>query len=391
MLKRLEKYIEVCGWLLLPLFVFAFGLLYYLVYGALSYDTAVVFHHLFLVGNFILLLILLYFNQGRFLFFASVTFLFYLAINCLKHQYGADFRDSAYYSDMLCLFPFNLLMFYLFWPQRFISTAGFLNLLIILGEYILLDAASAYPRAVNYSFYGLNIPAITGFTLLVLISFVKMIKNGNIYDGTVLFVSLSLIGGIFFCHEASGISFFFCISVYTILWYVLFNLYNNRWFDEKTGAYNRYSYLKRSKFFPPKYSLGVISIDGFDGLSKALNSSQIKELIILLFDIIKENIDEYSTIYRYDDNRFIVVCLKNNQKEIYEIFETIRRTTAGAEFVLHGHQHPIKITISGGVAEKRRTDTGAAAVLMRANAEMQKTLQFTGNVISPQPLRNRRR
>lgn len=385
MLKRLERYIEICGFLLIPLAVFAAVWLHYLAYCPLGYERALVYHIALWGGNFALLLVLLYFNQGRLLFFAAVSTLAYLSLNLLKQRLGADFSNSLYYHNILVLLPYNLWCFYLFFPRRFISGGSLLSLLLILSEYILLDILVAENINLNYVLYGLNIPVIGGFALFLLWAFINMIRRGNLYDGTVLFAGLSVAAGVFFATEVSGLVIFFCLESYIILAFVIWRIFYNKFFDETTSIYNRYSYLKRSRGFPPKYSLGIISIDGYDGLSRGLTHRQNCELVNLLLEIIKENIDEFSTIYRYAENSFIIVCEKINQKEIYEVFETIRRAVAGSEFALSGHPQPIKITISGGVAEKRRTDANADAVLTRADSDMQKTLKFTGNVISPQP------
>lgn len=385
MFKRLEKYIDICGILLLPLVVFAGYLLYYLMYGSLGYGHAIVYHIAFWGGNLLLLLLLLYFNQGRLLFFSVSILLAYLAINYLKHCYGDEVVNSAYYHNILAVLPLNLWIFFLFYPKRFISTGSLVSLLFILGEYILLDVLSPKNIAFIYTIYQINIVVVIGFVILLSCSFINMIRSGRLYDDVVFFASSSVALGIYFSQEVSGFSLFFCLSCYMVLAFVVWQIYYTHLFDENTGIRNRYSYLKQSQKFPPKYSLGVISIDGYDGLSRGLNSKQKQELIYLIIDIIKENIDEFSIIYRYEENCFIIICEKNNIKEIYEIFETIRRSVAMSEFVLNRHPQYIKITISGGVAEKRRTDADASVVLMRAYNEMQKTLKFTGNVISPQP------
>lgn len=390
MLKRLEKYIDICGILLLPLAVFAIFLLYYLLYSNLGYDRALIYYVAFLGGNLVLLFLLLYFNQGRALFFSVSTLLAYLAINYLKHCNGSDYIDSAYYHNIIIMLPFNMLLFYLFYPKRFISTGSLLSFLFILSEYITLDILSIKNIHFTYVVYNINIPVVIGFAVMLMTMFVNMIRTGSLYDDVFFFASSAVALGIYFSSEVYGFSLFFCVSSYLVLAFVIWRIYYLFLFDEKTGCYNRYSYLKQSKKFPPKYSLGVISIDSYDGLSKGLNGSQKHELISLVLEIIKENIDEFSTIYHYEENYFIVVCEKINAKEIYDIFETIRRVIAGSEFVLSRHYQHLKITISGGIAEKRRTDVGAMAVLMRADSEMQKTLKFTGNVISPQPRATRR-
>ena len=68
------------------------------------------------------------------------------------------------------------------------------------------------------------------------------------------------------------------------------------------------------------------------------------------------------------------------KNEAYEKTEQIRRGIAGTEFCLRGYNKPIKLTVSGAVSEKKRSDADAVEVIYRANKALQKANRFTQNI-----------
>ena len=390
MQQKLERYFQLCGNMLLPCFLFVLGLFTYLWSSSLSYDTAVVFHYLFLSINLILLLIFINFNQGQVTFFTLVIFLSYIAVNCLKRTYGLDMTNTAWYHNIVFLLPLNLLFFYLFPPRRFIEKKSIIYLAVMAVEYMAVEYLSQSGREIFLSFYGFNIVSGSAFAVLVFVTFCKAVSFGKLYDYSWFFAVISLSFGVHYATDPAGLSIFFLTAGAIILSMVIYNLVYHHYYDELTGLRNRLSYLKDSRRFPPKYSLGVISVDGYDGLRQGLTSRQTNELLILLSNICQEQFSDSAVIYRYYENQFLIVCETMNLKEIRSEFESIRRHIAASEFALHNHAMAVKITISGGVAEKKRTDANASEVLERAHKVMNETLKFSGNVISPVPRGERR-
>ena len=91
-------------------------------------------------------------------------------------------------------------------------------------------------------------------------------------------------------------------------------------------------------------------------------------------------IDE--TVFRYAPDQFIVLYKKQDKKQAFNHLENIRRAIAGLSFSWSNKQKPIKLTVSCSVAEKKRSDSGAVEVLLRADKAMRKTLKFSHNVTS---------
>ena len=180
-------------------------------------------------------------------------------------------------------------------------------------------------------------------------------------------------------------SLFFACAAGIILFMTVYQLIYAYYYDDNTKLFNRRSYQRQSKKLSPKYSLGIISLDGYEGLSKGLSCKQMNELLLLLVNIMQENLPDDTMCYRYEENKFVLINEKIEFKEFRSYLEEIRRYVAGAEFSLKSHPQPLKITISGGVSEKKRVDANADVVLLRAYKFMSDTLKFTGNVISPIP------
>jgi diguanylate cyclase (GGDEF)-like protein len=86
-------------------------------------------------------------------------------------------------------------------------------------------------------------------------------------------------------------------------------------------------------------------------------------------------------IYRYNEDEFVLIFYNEDKKKSFEYLENIRRSIASSEFVINSKQS-VRMTISSGVSEKKRSDADADAVLLRAREAFQKTYKFTQNVTS---------
>ena len=155
----------------------------------------------------------------------------------------------------------------------------------------------------------------------------------------------------------------------------------NHYYDELTGFYGRNSYLLQSKHFPLKYSLGIVCIDNYDKLLTTIGRRRLNLVVGMLAGVLEEmNPDEH--IYRYTEDEFIIMYKKLDKKEAFARLDDIRRTIAGLEFIYNPAQKALKLTVSCSVAEKKRSDSGAVEVLLRADKAMRNTLKFSHNVTS---------
>lgn len=89
-----------------------------------------------------------------------------------------------------------------------------------------------------------------------------------------------------------------------------------------------------------------------------------------------------AVIYRYGDDELVLIFKNEDKNAAYEQMEQIRRAVASAEFMLSKSKKPVKLTISGSVSEKKRSDANALEVLSRTRKALQKTSAFSFNVTS---------
>ena len=379
--QTLEKYLPLIGNMLFPAFIFSFGLFAFLSQGEFEFSTASVFHWSFYALSLAALVILLNFNQSRPLFFMITVFLGYLFLNYLKSRFGQEIKTTVWYDNLSVIIPTNLLFFYYYQQKRFFCYQSIVILIILALEYTIGEFLGRYGWSLAFYYAEYNIVAILLFGTLVIISFIKAVKKGKLFDYSILFASLSVALGCYYCDTPSGVSIFFFMAQLILLIYLVYNLVYCHYYDELTGTYSRNSYLLQSKHFPLKYSLNIISIDNYDKLAVSIGRRHLDTITVMISEIIDEMIQE-DVCYRYQADEFIIIYKKFDEKEAFAKSEEIRRKIAGLSFAYSTQAKPIKLTVSGSVAEKKRSDIGAVEVLRRAEEAMRKTLKFSHNVTS---------
>ena len=182
----LEKYIPLVSNMLFPMLVFGVGLLAFLICRDLTYDAAKTFHYCFYFVSFVSLIILLNFNQSRPLFLMVFILISYVVINYLKKKLGVDFKESILFQNLSMLFPYNFLFFYIFPRHRFISKQSLFLLFFVLAEYSLCEFLDKLNFGLDVQWSGLGLLSITGISIFVVVALFNSIKNGNLFDYTVL-------------------------------------------------------------------------------------------------------------------------------------------------------------------------------------------------------------
>ena len=377
----LEKYIPLIANMLVPASIFAEGLLSFLSMGGFSFETASIFHWAFYILSVLNLLILLNFIRGRLLFFMSVTVLAYILINYMKQRFGSGFSSEFWFWGIEVLTPLNLLVFYLFYDRRFLGKQSLFLLVGIVLQWMLLEFLGRGGFKPLLVWQGINLPSFFLFGVLVAWSLVYAVKDGRLEDYGVLFASLSIGCGFFYAAQASAVSLFFCMAQLMLGISMVYTLAYNHYYDDLTGFLSRNSYLLQSKRFPLKYSLGIICIDNYEKLALTLVRKKINTVVLMLSAIL-EDLNPEGQIYRYAADEFIVLYKKLDKKEAFALLDNIRRTVAGVSFEYVARKNPVKLTISCSVAEKKRSDSGAVEVLMRADKALRQTLKFSHNVTS---------
>lgn len=367
--------------MLVPAIIYATVLLSFLIYGEFNNKVNNIFHISFYLLSISSLLILLNFNINRHMFFIVSNILCYVFINYLKRKYGVTFNQTLLFNYLTLLFPLNLIIYYLYGPFRFISQKSLQLIALILFECGIVELLGKYNINLNFSFYGINVVVFVFYFIYFSIFFIRSVKNNNSFNYTTIYSLLATSTGFYFANNPSALSSFFMTSQLIIFIDLVVSLTYNHFFDETTGFYSRNSYLIKSKKFPFKYNLGIISIDNYDKLLKSFGYRKQKILTNLIAEVIQDLTSE-EDVFRYAQDQFVVLYCNKDYKEAFAHLDNIRRIIAGLSFSSSPKQQPIKLTVSCSLAEKKRSDAGALEVLMRADKAMRKTLKFTHNVTS---------
>ena len=262
----------------------------------------------------------------------------------------------------------------------FIIPSLLISVTIIL-EYTLAEQLSRYGIGISFYYHRINIyPTIIALAVC-LVSLYYAIRDGKLTDYNIFFASLCIFCGVYYSDNHQGLSMFFALSQIIIGIDIIYNLVYHHYYDGTTELYSRKSYQHQSEHFPQKYCLGIISIDGYDKLRSTLGRKAVNLVVKMLSRIIAQNNPD-DTVYRYDDDEFVVLYKTLDKKETFSRLDEIRRLIAGLSFEYSVSQKPLKLTVSCSVAEKKRSDLNATEVLSRADTAMRKTLKFSHNVTS---------
>lgn len=310
-------------------------------------------------------------------FFAVLwTFTAYLAINRLKVLFGTEFDVQGQFSMICLLLPLNWIVFMLWEDTRLNTQSNFYLVCVLLGEWIIVENM----HLENFAQMSSLVTPLTWMFALITAWFLSGYRNG--IKATGLFYALASLGfGVYYAQYPAALSLFFFAANLILLITLGHEFIYSYFRDSLTGVYSRRSYYKHAaKSFPLKYSIGVICIDDYAKLLKVFGRGKANMLTKMIVQKFRDA-ETGAEIYRYNDDEFILVFKNEDKKQSYEYLETIRRSVAGAEFAI-SRKKAIKLTISAGVSEKKRSDADVEAVLSRTREALQKTYKFTQNITS---------
>lgn len=372
--KVFSTMVDVC----LPALLFATGVFFYCK-NAVSFTAEPQFFHM---SFFILLSLWMVFlfvtKNTRDSVLAFYVFIFYIVLNHLKKQYGSDFSDIYMYKIFGLFFLIN---WFLYCVADFLKLNKnfdfYLCCLLFVEGSIVENVSMLTISEQSLSFQIIYLFCWVLYVLLYLI-YVSFSSDIKIFGSFFAFLSLSL--GVFNSESTLALSLYFSLAVLILLITTLYAHVYCYYKDKLTGVYSLNTYLRHSNTFPLKYSLGVICVDDYTKLLKVFGSRQLNLLVKMLVGKIKETAIN-ANIYRYNEDEFILIFNNEDKKQCFEYLETIRRNIAGSEFVLNP-KRIVKLTVSAGVSEKKRSDADAEAVLLRTREAVQKTYKFTQNMTS---------
>lgn len=344
-----------------------------------GFENNLFFHGFFLSISVLGVVFLCIVKESRALLFLLCLMGVYFFLNGMKELKGAAFFESASYQLMFILFPLNLWLIAKMPRHNLRDINIFYIIILMLGEGVLLENLPAEMPYLStpYALFG-----TWGLWLLVSCSFLlKASMVGGIREEGQLFMTLALFLAMLNAKTPEVLCLFFSAAVLILLGAVIVSEVYAYFKDEQTGVYSRHSFnIHSTRRFPLKYSLGVVCIDDYGKLQKVFSKNELSELLKLVLTIMRKTPAAFD-IYRNGEDEFVLIFHKEDKKQTYQYLENIRREIAGTTFVLN-KKRSVKITISAGVSEKKRSDADAEAVLTRTRDVLQKAYKFTQNMTS---------
>ena len=370
---------------LLPALIFACALLSYFIYGEISLFARNNLHYLFWFSCLSCFGTLVFFNRRKPFFFILTIMLSYMFINWLKRRYSLDYLSTESYINLCFFAPLNLCLFYFLPHQKLFHKSSFWLLLLILTEIALGEYLTQKGLFITFNSQvdGINLNSLSVLLFLGFLTaaFFKCSLSGYIDDTALFFSAINIFAGFYYSANSTALSIFFAAASLTAVLGIIKDIRYALEHDFLTGLSSRRTYLKESSKFPLKYSLAVICLDNYPHLYKAFGRIRSQNLIKMLAYRLAE-LEPDNPLYRYSTDEFLLIFKNDTLKQSFEKLDKIRREIAASEFMFSQKQKGIKITISGCVSEKKRSDSNSTEVLLRARKTLQKTYEFTQNLIS---------
>ena len=337
-------------------------------------------HIAFYCLSLISLSALFYFNQSHPAFFIILMTLSYFLINLFKSQFGEDYTTSAAYISLCFLAPINFLALYFLPNKKLFKKKNAYILLILLAQFSIVEKLSTQGISLGIGFLigSLDAASLLLFFIIAIVLFINCSLSGKILTTAMFFGFMNIFLGFYYSDNSSALTIFFSTAALTVTIAILENFYHTTYKDVLTGLLSRNSFILQSKELPLKYSVGIIAIDNYENLKKAFNKKGINNIIKMVAELIDQS--ETPNIYRYTEDKFVLIFKNDTIKESFAAVEKIRRSIASSEFMVNKNYKNLKLTVSAGVSEKKRSDSDATSVLVRAHKALQKAYKFTQNV-----------
>lgn len=337
------------------------------------------FHILFyflILGNALFVTVV---REVKPLFHLLWLMVLYLVAGNLSFHDGVEALQRPEFQLLLFMLPLNWLYFTVWEDDRLNNEKNFYALCFVLLEMVLAENSGRFFNM--ESFAGMSCLLLWEWGMVFLFLLLIATRDGNIKN-TGIFFAFTCLGMIFTNKSSMMVLSLFSSASALILFVSSVHSYVYTFIrDELTGVYSRRMYhIHSRRSFPLKFSIGVICLDDYAKLVRVFGQNKVNRLIRMLVRKIQE-LETGAVLYRYHDDEFILVFKNEDKKQSYEYLETIRRAVAGAEFVLDRRQ-VVKVTISAGVSEKKRSDANVDVVLERTREVLQKAYKFTQNITS---------
>ena len=126
--------------------------------------------------------------------------------------------------------------------------------------------------------------------------------------------------------------------------------------------------LRRARNYSHPLTLLLFDIDHFKKVNDTYGHPAGDLILVKLGQVLADGIRSSDFAARYGGEEFTVVMTQADKEKAYAFAEILRSTVESTQFQIPGQEHPLKVTISGGVANFPQ-DGGSTTDLIRVADE----------------------
>lgn len=313
----------------------------------------------------------------------SITYQFFLLlilILTLSRFYNGKTYNHFYKRSAIFSLPVGLVIFLMY----------FLDLSQLLSVFILLLTLSTMYYGLKNSFFvylflvlanllfEVNYTLLIAYLVMILITNLSLIwiKNYRKKIACVYFLSFIFLNvELYLSHSTQDYYILYNISCFTIwsliVYIILFFNKRNRnillhqvhlFNDKKTNINNYCCLLNQSfQFLKNKetnISLILINVDRLKNINKLYGNHCGDQVIKIVANSIKKNVEEFGNVYRLDGDTFCVVSINEKFKMMQTISERIRLEVAIKDLIIDNNKINLSVSIGGyyGKIESKNID-----------------------------------
>jgi diguanylate cyclase (GGDEF)-like protein len=149
------------------------------------------------------------------------------------------------------------------------------------------------------------------------------------------------------------------------------------WADHLTGVSNRLHFLqrfesevRRSENYRQALALFMFDIDEFKKINDTYGHAAGDVVLKKMVEIVRQNTRSSDLIGRYGGDEFMVLMMSSNAEQAHHYAEKLREKIAATDIRIPGHDAPIRLTISGGLAMWPTDGQSTSALLQCADVAL---------------------
>ncbi len=142
----------------------------------------------------------------------------------------------------------------------------------------------------------------------------------------------------------------------------LTGLYNRRYIEEKLEEETA-----RARRYGPPLSVVLLDLDNFKMVNDTLGHQTGDEVLVAIAQSLRKDVRQVDVVGRIGGEEFIVILPNTPAKSAVTMGERIRSRIEGLDCIVKPDGTPLRMTISGGIAQFVAEDSGSKEMLERAD------------------------